>query len=176
MTKTEFGLFASALQTYYPREALFPNSKAVDLWFMQLQDIDYKTAELVLNKWVATNKWSPSIADIRDQVAEITTPQAKDWGNAWQEVLSAIRTYGMYAEKEALESLEETTRQVVERLGFINLCLSENISVDRANFRMIYEEIESRKRRDNQVPDKLKALINQATVKLVEGGECEEQV
>ena len=65
MNRKEFALFASALRTYYPREKLLPNEQAMELWFNQLQDIPYKVAELTLNKWVATNKWSPSIADIR---------------------------------------------------------------------------------------------------------------
>lgn len=38
MTKREFGLFAAAIRTYYPRENILPNEQAHDLWFRQLQD------------------------------------------------------------------------------------------------------------------------------------------
>lgn len=177
MDKKEFATFAAALKTYYPKETLLPNAQAIELWFRQLQDIDYNIAELVLNKWVATNKWSPSIADIREQAAAITTQTAKDWGDAWQEVLKAVRAYGMYAESEALESLDDTTRQVVKRLGFNNICMSENISVERANFRMIYEQIESRNKEEAQTPQRLKSLISQISAKmLLEGAEHEKQV
>jgi hypothetical protein len=57
MSEKEFGLFAMALKTYFPKDNLFPNKQAVDLWYRILNDIDYKTAELFLQKWVATNKW-----------------------------------------------------------------------------------------------------------------------
>lgn len=170
MNRKEFALFASALRTYYPREKLLPNEQAMELWFNQLQDIPYKVAELTLNKWVATNKWSPSIADIREQATDLTKGEAKDYGEAWQDVLKAIGKYGAYDEKGALESLDETTRRVVKRLGFRNLCLSEEIQVDRANFRMIYEREIQREKQSAQLPPKLKELITNTTLLLGEGG------
>ena len=171
MNKKEFALFASALRTYYPKEKLLPNEQAMELWFNQLQDIPYKLAEVTLNKWVATNKWSPSIADIREQALGITQGAAKDWGEAWREVLRAINIYGSYQELEALESMDETTKRVVERLGFRNICLSEDIQVDRANFRMIYEQEIQRAKEDAQIPPKLKELMASMPLLLGEGGE-----
>jgi hypothetical protein len=173
MNKKEFGLFASALRTYYPKEKILPNEQALNLWYMQLQDIPYKVAEIILNKWVATNKWSPSIADIREQATDLTQGAAKDWGDAWQEVLKAISKYGSYREDEALASFDETTRRVVKRLGFRNICMSEEIQVDRANFRMIYEQQQERDKQDAQLPPKLKELIASTSTALLlgEGGE-----
>lgn len=152
MDKREFGLFASALRTYYPRETLLPNQQAAELWYRQLQDLPYEVAEAVLNKWVSTNKYSPSIAEIRETAASITHGDAPDWGDAWETVLLAIRKYGSYNEKAALDSMDELTRTVVKRLGFRDICLSENIVADRANFRMIYEQLTERKKKDNQIP------------------------
>ena len=171
MNKKEFALFASALRTYYPREKLLPNEQAMELWFNQLQDIPYKLAELTLNTWVATNKWSPSIADIREKATCLTQGEAKDWGEAWREVLRAINIYGSYQELEALESMDETTRRVVERLGFRNICMSEDIQIDRANFRMIYEQEIQRAKEDAQLPQKLKELMASMPLLLGEGGE-----
>ena len=171
MNKKEFALFASALRTYYPREKLLPNEQAMELWFNQLQDIPYKLAELTLNTWVATNKWSPSIADIRENATGLTQGEPKDWGEAWREVLRAINIYGSYPELEALESMDETTKRVVERLGFRNICLSEDIQVDRANFRMIYEQEIQRAKEDAQIPPRLKELMASMPLLLGEGGE-----
>lgn len=166
MNKQEFALFASALRTYYPKENILPNQQAAELWFRQIQDIDYRIAEIVLNKWVATNKWSPSIADIREQAAALTAGAPKDWGDAWESVRAAVRRYGSYRELEALESLDDLTRQAVKRLGYKTICMSENIATERANFRMIYEQIEQRAKQDSQIPPKLKALIDNTVEKL----------
>ena len=169
MNKKDFAIFASALRTYYPKENLLPNEQAMELWYKQLQDIPYPIAELTLNRWVATSKWSPSIADIRQQAISLTRGDGKEWGEAWQDVLTAIKMYGTYREEEALESLDDTTRTVVRRLGFRNLCLSEEIQVDRANFRMIYEQQQQRDKQDAQLPPKLKELIGNMSL-MLEGG------
>lgn len=171
MTKKEFAIFASALRTYYPKENILPNAQAMELWFKQLSDIPYNVAEVTLNKWVATNKWSPSIADIREQATGLTQGEAKEWGEAWQDVLRAIRLYGSYEELKALDSLDEITRKTVKHLGYRNLCFSENIQNDRANFRMIYEREQERAKQSAQLPPRLKAIIGNIPKLLEEGGE-----
>lgn len=159
MTKQEFGLFVSALRTYYSKENLLPNQQAIELWYRQLKDIPYNIAEASLNKWVATNKWSPSIAEIREVASEVEHGSIPDWGDGWEQVLKAIRQYGMYREAEAMASFDDITKQCVERLGFRNICLSENVAADRANFRMMYESAVSRKKHDMQLPFSLTNLI-----------------
>lgn len=163
MTKREFGLFAAAIRTYYPRENILPNEQAHDLWFRQLQDIPFPVAEAILAKWVATNKWSPSIADIRDGVAEIQNGgPAPDWGEAWDQAMTAIRRFGSYDEDGALASLPPLTRETVRRLGYKSLCWSENQVADRANFRQVYEILSKRKVETDKIPlpvrETLKAL------------------
>lgn len=159
MDKKDFSMLAMALRTYYPKENLLPNQQAMELWFRELQDIDAKVAEAALRKWVSTNKWSPSIADIRETAASVKCGEIPDWGDGWEQVLKAIRKYGVYGIEEAMESFDPITRQCVKRLGFKNICMSENISADRANFRMIYEQVAERKKKDSQMPEKLKQLI-----------------
>jgi len=162
MTKKEFAVFAAALKTYYSKEErLIPNEEAMTLWFKQLQDIPYNVAEAVLNKWVATNKWSPSIAEIREQATLITRGNLPDWSEGWKKTLEAIRRYGMYDEKKALDSLDPLTRETVERMGFRDLCLSETAMQDRANFRMIFERLAERERDKAQLPQGLVVLIEQ---------------
>ena len=63
--------------------------------------------------------------------------------------MRAVSRFGMYNQAEALESLDELTRKCTKRLGFGNICTSENITADRANFRMIYEQEANRKKTDN---------------------------
>lgn len=153
MNAQEFGNFAAALRTYYSRENILPNKQAMELWFRQLQDIPYDVAEAILSKWVATNKWSPSIADIRDGMAEIQNGGAsEDWGEGWNKAMAAIRKYGSYNEAEALDSLPPLTRETVRRLGYKSLCWSENQVADRANFRQVYEILEKRQVEDRKIP------------------------
>ena len=169
MDKKEFGLFASALRTYYPREALLPNQQAMELWYRELQDIPFPIAEASLRQWVATNKWSPSIADIREQAATVQHGSIKDWGEAWEETLTAVRKYGLYNQGKALDSLDPMTRTAAERTGFRNICLSENIATERANFRMIYESLSIQEKTRQQVALPLQDVIKQIQTKKENG-------
>lgn len=168
MTKKEFATFAAALKTYYPKENLLPNSQAMELWFRQLEDIPYIVAEAALNKWVVTQKWSPSIAEIREMAVTITAGEKPLWSDGWEEVVRAIKIYGSYGQKEAMESMSEITRMAVRRMGYVDLCRSENPVADRANFRMIFEQIAEREQKQNQLPVSLKNLIEEAKIKGIE--------
>ena len=55
--------------------------------------------------------------------------------------MSAISKYGQYREAEALDSMTPITRLVVKRIGYKELCRSEDITLDRANYRKIYEQV-----------------------------------
>lgn len=160
MTFKEFGLFAAALKTYYPKEQnLIPTKQALDLWFNQLQDIPYQVAVASLNKWVSLNKWSPTIADIRETALSVSNGDLGDYGDAWEEVLKAIKRYGSFRPEEALASMSPLARKATERIGFLNICMSENIAADRANFRMIYEQLAEREKKDAQLPQALRDVI-----------------
>ena len=159
MNMKEFALLAAAIRTYYPKESILPNQQAMELWYNQLKDIPYEVAEASLNAYVSLNKWSPTIADIREMVSTVQHGNIPDWGEGWEQVLKAIRMFGMYRVEEAMNSFDTITRQCVERLGFKNICMSENINHDRANFRMIYEQLQERKKRDAQIALPLRELI-----------------
>ena len=159
MTYKEFAKMAAAMRAYYPREKILPDDASRDLWYKHLEDIPYETAVVALNKWVATNKWPPTIADLREAALDVSTDAIPDWSEAWETVLSAIRRFGPYRQEEAMDSLDDMTRTVVRRLGFMTLCSSENIAADRANFRTIYQVVAERKRKDAQLPEPLRLAI-----------------
>lgn len=160
MTRKEFSIFAMALKTYYPKENILPNEQAMTLWFKHLEDIPYQVAEIVLDKWVALNKWSPSIADIRKMASETVTGKEKDWSEAWEELKRAVRLYGAPREKEALESMSPLTREIVKRFGFKEYCFSENEDAYKANFRMAYEREAKKREETAQLPEVLQARLN----------------
>ena len=161
MTKKEFALLASALKTFYPREQLLPNTQAMELWFNMLGDIPYQVAEAALQKWVATNKFSPTIADFRELSTSIQHGDLPDWGDAWQKVREAVQRYGWYRQEEAMASLDDITRECVKRIGFERLCHSEEPELERANFRMVFETLAKRIKTQEQLPTGLSNLIDE---------------
>lgn len=169
MTKQEFATLAMALRTYYPKENILPNKEAMALWYRDLQDIPYQIAEAALRKWVSTNKWSPSIAEIREMTVGIQHGEQLTWGEAWEKALRAVRKYGSYGKREALASLDPLTRKCVENIGFMDLCMSENIMVERAHFQRIYEIYAKRERTSQQIAPALQQAISALQIKGMDG-------
>lgn len=159
MNRNEFSNLAKALKTFYPRDNMLPNMEAMELWYRELSDIPYTVAEAALRKYVSTNKFSPTIADIREMAVTVSAGEKQLWSDGWDQTLKAIRKYGSYNPAAAMESLDDITRQTVQRLGYMELCRSENIMADRANFRMIFEQIADRKHKAQQLPVQLTNLI-----------------
>ena len=168
MNKAEFATWTMALKTYYPRENLLPNQQAMELWFRELSDISYEVAEAVLRKWVATNKWSPSIADIREATNTMLNGEQLTWGESWERALNAVRRYGSYNKQAALDSLDPLTRRCVENIGYMDLCMSENIMVERAHFQKIFDVMAKREQQQKQIPLALQSAIKQIQLKSME--------
>lgn len=166
MTFEEFGVIAKAIRQYYPRETIMPTPESVALWFEELKDLDATATKTAIRKWVSTNKWSPSIAEIREQVAAITNPKIKDWSEAYEDARMAVRRYGSYNPQAAFDSLDELTRTTVKRIGYYDMCMSENKAADRANFRMIYETLAKRQTEERQINTDVKNMIEMLGEKL----------
>lgn len=161
MDKKEFSTFAMALRTYYPKEQILPNQQAMELWYQELQDIPFAVAQAGLRQWVSTNKWSPSISEIREMAANVQNGDIADWSEAWEKVCMALRKFGRNRAVEGMASLDEITRETVKRIGgFTYLCNSENVVADRSRFEQVYNAIAERKKKDNQLSLPLKQLIH----------------
>ena len=152
MTEQEFMKIASAIKTSYPTVKVLQDKSSMDIWYMMLSDLDYRVCQTAVLELISTLKFPPTIAEIREKCSHLISPEVKEWGEAWEEVQRSIGKYGMYQPREALESFDDLTRKCVSRIGYVNICTSENITADRANFRMIYETEAQRKRTENQLP------------------------
>lgn len=159
MTKEEFARLSAGIKGFYPSFQIMPTEESMELWYQQLKDLDYQTASIAVSKHVCTSKYPPSVAELRKGYMDITNGYIPDWGEGWEQVLKAIRWYGYNRELEAMDSFDEITKQVVRRLGWINLCMSEEISVERANFRTLYESIAEKYRNEMQIPSAIRTVI-----------------
>lgn len=169
MDKAEFATFAMALRTYYPKEQILPNNQAMDLWFRELCDIPFQVAEMALRKWVNTNKWSPSISEIREMTSGIVNGEPMSWGESWEKALTAVRKYGSYNKMAALESLDPLTRKCVESIGYIELCMSENIMVERAHYQKVFEVYSKREQTSQRISAPLLDAISRLQLNGMDG-------
>ncbi len=168
MTVKEFATISMAIKAAYPGANLMPDDKSKEVWYTMLSDLEYTICMAAIKEIISNNKYAPSISEIRAKCMAYTELPIVDWGEAWEGVMRAIRRYGYMQEPEALGTLDETTRKCVKRIGYQNICMSENITADRANFRMIYEQEENRVRQNNQLPAMLRNQKQQRIEQLID--------
>lgn len=167
MTKQEFAVWVAACKSYYPKEKnLLDTEAAVSAWYEMLSDLDFDVASQSLRACVSTSTFSPSIAEIRRQARELQCDDVPNWGEAWEEVVHAIRNYGSYREKEAYEHMSELTRRTVQCIGFRDICMSENVSIERGQFRSVYDQLARRERERKQMSPTLIAEIDRLKLNL----------
>jgi Loader and inhibitor of phage G40P len=129
------------------------------LWEKAFSDMDYPTAEKALIKVLSTSRFFPTVADIREAAAQINQPRIMDAMEAWGLIVQAIRKYGMYRQKEGLDSLPDDVRAMANRFTWRELCLNENPDTMRAQFRMAWETQSKRENEMRQIPQEIRQYI-----------------
>lgn len=159
MEKEEFARLVKGLKESYPNFKMIESKEGFEMWYAMLKDIPYPAVSRSVCRYIATNKYPPSIADIRQGIAEETQGGIhRDWSSGWSLVLRSLSLYGYYRGEEALEWIakqDPTAAAVAKRLRYQDICMSENISVERANFRMAYEQLQEQIKYTSMLPDHL---------------------
>ncbi|UWG96812.1 replicative helicase loader/inhibitor [Dehalobacter sp. DCM] len=168
MNKEEIGkLVAMAL-------ANFPNMQEKDmgptmaLWQQMLSDMPYDVAKAALMRVLATAKFFPTVAEIREAAVSNSQPNRLSAPEAWEEATRAIRKYGYYKEQEGLDSLSPATRKAVQSIGWKSFCTNEDEGVLRGQFRMAFETMATRDAEVARLPQGLKDMIGQIGQKMIQ--------
>lgn len=167
MTREEFAIIASGMKTMYKREGFLDSAESMSVWYELLKDLTYKQVSVAVQKYMLTKKFAPTVAEIR----ELCVPKKGDWSDGWEQVVRAIKKFGVYDPEGAYAFMDDTTRKAVKRLGWQEICLSENLTADRANFRIVYEQIESRHHEEAVLPESIKERIEKIDALMIEQGE-----
>ena len=156
MTHKETAVFLGILKEAYPRFYADKNEgelrMSIKFWEEFLSDVTFAVAIPALKRFIATNKWLPTVADIREAIAEISYPPLTDASEAWFEVTQAIGRYGYNNHEEAYKSMSDLTLMAVKRMGWRKLCMSDNDISDRSNFNKIYEGLTQRIETERLIP------------------------
>ena len=126
------------------------------LYVEMLSDIPPQILEAAVKKLIMTNKFLPSIAEIRETAygikGTISGTAAPDESEAWGEVIKAIRSVGYYGKPKFSH---EVITVVVNNIGWQDICMTTNDGMNtlRAQFRRAYQLAAQRQKdnRDNAV-------------------------
>lgn len=149
----------------------------LQFYVMMLSDIPPQILEVAVKKLIMTNKFLPSIAEIRETAygikGIISGTAAPDESEAWGEVIKAIRSVGYYGKPKFSH---EAITVAVNNIGWQDICMTTNDGMNtlRSQFRRAYQLAAQRQKdnRDNTVLDispnseKLKQLTGNLVKKL----------
>ena len=167
MTFKEFGYIADAIKTYFPRDNVLPTEHAMSLWYDGLKDLPYQVVNIALKKYVQTNRFAPSIADIREQAAQLNQNNQNgdlNEAEAWSLVLKAIRRSAHYSEEEfaklppVVQRAVSSPRQLREWATLEDVD-GKTLTVIQSNFQRTFRAEQQRERERNKLsPDVLKLM------------------
>lgn len=156
ITMDDFKVIVKILKAAYPRDNFIPNEYTFNLWYKALQDIQYPTLNKAATNYIMTNKFPPTIADIRSLSYRLTNRPDMMASAAWNQLLRALRqSYSPEAET-VWEQLPERTRLIVG--GFTtfrawgNTSLESLESVQRPMFIKRWEEYQRREMTQAAIP------------------------
>lgn len=154
MNRSETYKILTMLEVAYEKFEVTSNETKLELWHDMLSDLDYQLALTVVKKHILTEHFPPTIASIRKNVSDITAPSTQLTAmQGWEEVMRAVKKFGRYQEKEALESMSPITRRIVKGLNFQEICNSENLVGERAHFMKGFEAAQRQEKDLAALPD-----------------------
>lgn len=165
MTRSDAAKLMGIIVLAYPNYDKFKDEKqikaTVDLWATMFSEDDAGIVGLAVKKHIATNKWPPSVAEIREQMLEMTAPDLIPPDRAWLAVTDYMSIHGEYRGGTDMDkSLPHLISRVVESIGYHNLyemnCGSYRGSkpgMARIAFMNIYEPLYERARNRALTPE-----------------------
>ena len=142
------------------------------VWHTKFEDLTYQAAETALRRHLALSPFPPTIADIRKQVAAVFGPEDITAGDAWGELMEAVRRFYVPKGPEALASMRPSVARVAQMIGWRQIYLDDNVPALRAHFMRMFEQVQERERREAQLPPSLtRAALTQAAEALPAGSE-----
>lgn len=124
----------------------------LQFYVMMLSDIPPQILEVAVKKLIMTNKFLPSIAEIRETAygikGTISGTATPDESEAWGEVIKAIRSVGYYGKPKFSH---EAITAAVNNIGWQDICMTTNDGMNtlRAQFRRAYQ-LASQRQKDNR--------------------------
>lgn len=163
MTRSDAAKLMGIIVLAYPNYDKFKDEKqvkaTVDLWATMFSEDDAGIVGLAVKKHIATNKWPPSVAELRELMLEMTAPDLIAPDQAWLAVSDFIKLHGEHLYVEERDCLPPLIARAVESIGYHNLyemncgsCRGSKPGMARTAFMNLYEQLYERERNRAMTP------------------------
>lgn len=182
MTKADAAKLVAIVVTAYPNYDKFRDEAAVtatvSLWASMFQSDDGRIVALALNKHIATSKWPPSVAEIRELMLELVRPDLIEPDRAWLAVSDLLYTTGENNHGDLHLQLPPLAARAVEAIGYYNLYEMHRScyrggkpGMDRVAFMDIYKPMYEREKQRAMTPEGLTSQIDAVAAAIPDKGQ-----
>lgn len=166
MKREEFKVLVKGMKAVYAQPTFIPDQDAFNIWYELLKDLSYKQANIAIQKYMLTERFPPTIADIRAKASEVVERPIEEMSEleAWSIVRKAIRNSG-YNAVEEFNRLPEVCQIAVgsaENLHEWSQMESEQVAtVEQSHFIRNFRAAAKRLSEDRKLPDSIRNLISE---------------
>lgn len=166
MEREQFKTLVKGMKAVYSDPKFIADKDAFDVWYSLLQDLDYDIASQAIQKYMMSNRFPPTIADIRDGATDFTAPQELNEMEAWSLVYKAIcnSTYNSVSEFEKLPPLVQKAVGLPDSLREWAMTENLNLEVVMSNFQRSYKIELQRHEELQKMPQNIRHLIEKSNV------------
>jgi hypothetical protein len=115
-----------------------------EVYEAMLADLDFAAGQQAVQRLICSSKWLPTVAEIRAAAADVKHGPVRAGGEAWGDLVEAIRRVGSY--RPAPTFADPLVTECVKAMGWRELCLGSNDAADRAKFVALYDSLAGRER------------------------------
>ncbi len=164
MTREEFAVLVKAMKAVYSSENFIADKDAFNVWYGLLQDLSYEQANLAVQKYMTSERFPPTIADIRAKATEIIAPVEESMSElqAWALVQKAIRNSAYHAEEEFAKLPEACQRAVGTAVNLKEWALMDSdqvATIEQSHFVRNYRASVQRMKEEARLPENVRMLI-----------------
>ena len=200
MNKKETAALFGLISALFPRDEKFAAADKfmITAWAEMLEDIPLEKAKEAVRYAVATSPFPPSISEIRNYAVKISENSLRSPEEAWKIATEAIRDYNMRTvpiegfnsksyefvkfgepvkvqpsglEYEAKRHVPPEVWEVMELMGYADMCRSENPDVLRGQFMKIWKNKTDREHEYRVVAPVVPQIVERVAQNLLLGGE-----
>lgn len=164
MEREEFKILVKAMKAVYAQPTFIPDKDAFDVWYGLLQDLPYEQTNLAIQKYMTSERFPPTIADIRTKATEIIAPVEESMSElqAWALVQRALRNSGYNSEEEFAKLPEACQRAVGTAANLKEWALMDSdqvATIEQSHFIRNYRTSVQRMKEEARLPENVRMLI-----------------
>lgn len=164
MEREEFKTLVKGMKAVYAQPTFIPDQDAFNVWYELLKDLPYTQANIAIQKYMLTEKFPPTIADIRAKANDIIARVEESMSEleAWSLVSKAISNSGYHAQEEFDKLPEACQRAVGNSSNLKEWAMMESdkvATVEQSHFIRNYRVAVQRMQEEAKIPDHVKAAI-----------------